>query len=58
MPVGGLIGRVGTSAPFPIGSNTQPIVMPADGRLMLGINDNQITDNSGAFTVSVVSVSQ
>lgn len=58
MPVGGLIGRVGTSAPFPIGSNTQPIVMPADGRLMLGINDNQITDNSGAFTVTVVNVSQ
>jgi hypothetical protein len=58
MPVGGLIGRVGTSAPFPIGSNTQPIVMPADGRLMLGVNDNQLGDNSGTFTVMVTKVSQ
>ena len=58
MPVGGLIGRVGTSAPFPIGSNSQPIVMPADGRLMLGVNDNQIGDNAGTFTVIVTRVSQ
>ncbi len=53
MPVGGLIGKVGNSAAFPIGSNTQPIVMPADGRLMLGINDNELGDNSGYFTVTV-----
>src|SRR5581483_7593363 len=53
MPAGGLIGRVGTSAPFPIGSNSQPIRMPADGRLSLGINDNNFTDNSGFFSVVV-----
>lgn len=53
MPVGGLIGRVGNSAPFPIGSNTQPIRMPADGALLLGVNDNELGDNSGAFTVDV-----
>jgi hypothetical protein len=53
MPVGGLIGKVGNSAPFPIGSNTQPIVMPADGRLMIGVNDNEIGDNSGFFSVVV-----
>lgn len=53
MPVGGLIGRVGNSAPFPIGSNTQPIVMPADGQLLLGVNDNELGDNSGYFTVTV-----
>lgn len=53
MPVGGLIGKVGASAPFPIGANTQPITMPADGRLMLGINDTQFTDNSGSFSVIV-----
>jgi hypothetical protein len=53
MPVGGLIGRVGAGTPFPIGSNTQPIVMPADGRLMLGVNDNELGDNSGAFAVVV-----
>lgn len=54
MPVGGLIGRVGNSAPFPIGSNAQPIRMPASGSLMLGVNDNELGDNSGAFTVSIV----
>jgi hypothetical protein len=53
MPVGGLIGRVGNGTPFPIGSNAQPIVMPNDGRLMLGVNDNELGDNSGAFTVTV-----
>ena len=53
MPVGGLIGKVGTSGPFPIGSNAQPIVMPAAGRLMLGVNDNIWTDNSGYFSVVI-----
>jgi len=53
MPVGGLIGRVGNSAPFPIGSNTQPIRMPATGALMLGVNDNNLGDNSGFFTVAI-----
>lgn len=53
MPVGGLIGKVGNGAPFPIGSNTQPIVMPADGRLMLGVNDNLWSDNSGYFSVVI-----
>ena len=53
MPVGGLIGRVGNGTPFSIGSNSQPIVMPNDGRLMLGVNDNEPGDNSGAFTVIV-----
>jgi hypothetical protein len=56
MPVGGLIGRVGTGKPFPIGSNAQPIVMPNDGRLMLGVNDNEPGDNSGAFAVTVTKV--
>jgi len=56
--VGALIGRVGTSAPFPIGSNSQPIVMPANGRLMLGVNDDEIGDNSGAFTVTVTKIAR
>jgi hypothetical protein len=51
--VGALIGKVGTSAPFPIGSNTQPIAMPADGQLMLGVNDNELGDNSGFFSVFI-----
>ena len=53
MPAGGLIGRVGNSAPFPIGGNQQPIRMPANGRLMLGVNDNELSDNSGFFSVVV-----
>jgi hypothetical protein len=53
MPAGGLIARVDTGTPFPIGSNTQPIVMPANGRLYLGVNDDQFGDNSGFFAVTV-----
>jgi hypothetical protein len=53
MGLGGLIGRVGNSAPFRIGSNSQPIRMPAAGRLFLGINDDHAPDNSGAFSVVV-----
>ena len=39
--------------PFPIGSNTQPIRMPAKGRLMLGVNDGEVRDNAGFFSVVV-----
>jgi hypothetical protein len=53
MPVGGLIGKVGDSHPFPIGSNPNAIRMPADGRLLLGVNDNHRDDNSGMFYVAV-----
>jgi len=52
-PAGSLIARVGNGAPFHIGGNTQPIVMPAKGSLMLGVNDDHFGDNSGAFSVSV-----
>jgi hypothetical protein len=50
---GTLIGKVGSSAPFGIGTNTAPIRMPAGGRLMLGVNDNEIKDNSGYFSVVI-----
>jgi len=54
VPVGALIGRVGTNGkPFAIGMQTQPLPMPAAGRLYLGVNDNELGDNSGAFTVVV-----
>ena len=53
VPVGALIGKVGNSAPFAIGMQTQPLGMPASGRLYLGVNDNDFKDNSGAFTVVV-----
>jgi hypothetical protein len=51
---GALIGKVGNSAPFLIGSNTQPMTMPADGRLMLGINDDGFGDNTGSFSVTII----
>jgi hypothetical protein len=51
--VGGLIGRVGNSAPFAIGSTSTPITMPVGGRLFLGVNDDGYSDNSGAYEVAV-----
>lgn len=50
---GALIARVGNGAPFLLSNNPSPVPMPAAGRLMLGVNDNDHTDNSGAFTVSI-----
>jgi len=50
---GGLIGRVGNGAPFAISAN-RTVTMPEDGTLMLGINDDNTSDNSGAFYVTVV----
>jgi hypothetical protein len=58
MPVGGLIGKVANSAPFPVGGNQQAIRMPANGRLMLGVNDNEMGDNSGFFSVVVTKMGQ
>ena len=52
--MGGLIGRVGTGAPFAIGSGSTPITMPAAGRLYLGVNDTNTSDNAGAFSVTVI----
>jgi hypothetical protein len=48
---GALIGKIGNSAPFAIGSNTGPITMPAGGQLMIGINDDFFGDNTGSFAV-------
>lgn len=49
---GALIAKVGNSAPFPIGNNTSPVTMPADGQLYLGINDDEVSDNRGEFIVT------
>jgi hypothetical protein len=51
--VGALVGRVGNSQPFAIGSSSEPIVMPADGELYLGVNDSGRSDNSGSFSVRI-----
>jgi len=53
VPVGTLLGKIGNSAPFSIGSQTQAMPMPASGRLMLGVNDNELGDNSGFYLVSI-----
>jgi hypothetical protein len=51
---GGLIGRVGMNGkPFAIGNKREPLVMPKNGELFLGINDFVFGDNAGAFTVTV-----
>lgn len=49
---GALLGQVGRSM-FPIGSTTDPIVMPASGKLMLGVNDDNHRDNRDAFEVTI-----
>ena len=53
-PAAALIGRVGNSSDvFFIGDETAAIRMRASGRLMLGVNDDMLGDNSGAFRVTV-----
>lgn len=49
----GLGGRIGSGALFPIGGNAQPIAMPANGRLFLGINDDNFADNDGLFAITI-----
>jgi hypothetical protein len=50
---GALIAKVGNGAPFPLGSGQQSVVMPANGVLFLGINDDGFADNRGNFQVVV-----
>lgn len=52
-PAAALIGRVGDDAPFFIGADQGPIRARSSGTLFLGINDDYIEDNSGAFKVTV-----
>jgi hypothetical protein len=48
---GALIGRIGDrGVPFGIGNQTS-LTMPDAGQLFLGINDDEVSDNSGSFTV-------
>jgi hypothetical protein len=50
---GALIGRIGAARMFGIGDQTTPLPMPADGRLFLGVNDDNVDDNRGEFQVEV-----
>jgi hypothetical protein len=49
---GALIGRIGNGQPFAIGNQTS-IPMPDSGPLYLGINDDNLADNSGQFNVTL-----
>ena len=49
---GQLIARVGNAQPFPVGANAT-VTMPADGQLFVGINDDELGDNTGDFFVTV-----
>ena len=50
---GALIGRVGNGPPFAIGDQKGPLPMSGGGPLWLGVNDDELSDNSGQFGVTV-----
>lgn len=53
-PAAALIGRIGDRNDiFFIGAESGPIRMRDNGRLFLGINDDMLGDNSGAFRVTI-----
>jgi hypothetical protein len=52
--IGALIGRIGNSAPFLIGSDSGDLRAPRDGRLYLGVNDDILRDNRGEFRVTII----
>jgi hypothetical protein len=50
---GALIGRVGNGRVFGIGNQTNALMMPDGGVLYLAVNDDNVDDNRGAFSVTV-----
>jgi len=53
-PTGAVIGKVGKeSQPFYIGDDKAPFQMAQTGRLFIGINDFDLTDNSGHFEITI-----
>jgi hypothetical protein len=51
-PAGALVGRVGGTV-FLVGDGARAVRMPADGELLLGVNDDHMPDNRGSYTVTV-----
>lgn len=47
-----LIGRIGTDAPFQVGTRTS-FSATSDGELQLGVNDNQLPDNTGSWQATI-----
>jgi hypothetical protein len=52
-PAAALLGRVGENDIFFIGDQPGPFRLRSGGRLYLGINDEVLTDNSGALRVTI-----
>ena len=52
-PAGALLVRIGNSAPVFVGANGTVPRTPIGGRLYLGVNDDHLPDNAGAFHVVV-----
>jgi hypothetical protein len=52
-PAGGLIARIGNSAPVHVGDRTTRLRAPSGGRLFLSVNDDHLADNSGEFRVNI-----
>jgi hypothetical protein len=52
LPAGALIGRVGNGRPFAI-QNGQPMTIAGTGRLQIGVNDDNVADNSGNYVVTI-----
>jgi hypothetical protein len=53
-PTGSIIGKVGKKGKFfYIGNDKAPFQMSKKGRLFIGVNDFNFTDNNGKFSVTV-----
>lgn len=53
-PAAALIGRIGDGSEyFFIGESDEPLRMRTSGRLVLGVNDDYLADNSGTFAVTI-----
>jgi hypothetical protein len=50
---GALIGRIGERDVFFIGTDVGPFRVRGNGRLYLGVNDDRLDDNTGAYRVRV-----
>jgi hypothetical protein len=51
-PAGALIARIGDSAPVMVGDR-RAVRAPRAGRLYLGVNDDHLADNQGAYNVTI-----
>ena len=59
-PAGALIGRIGMSPDdtFFIGAERMPFRVRTSGRLYLGLNDDDLDDDTGAFEVTITAKRQ